>query len=71
MEALLLLLKIEKDAPINVKVVPASANNSAEAVLDENFKQTEEREFQLPSGSYNIFVTAGNGATGNMTINIK
>lgn len=62
---------LEKEASINVKVKPFNTDNNSEAVLDENFKQTEESEFELPSGNYNVFVTAEKGAKGNMTINVK
>ncbi len=56
---------------IQMKVIPSSVDYKAEAVLNESFKKTEEREFELPSGIYNIFITAGKEATGNMTINVK
>ena len=61
---------LEKEAAINVQV-KLSNTNDEEYVLDESFKQTEENEFELLSGSYNVFVTAKKGATGNMTINVK
>ena len=62
---------LEKEASIKVKATTRNSDNNEETVFDESFKQTEEREFELPSGSYNIFVTAEKSATGNMTINIK
>ena len=46
-------------------------NYNEEAVLDENFKENEKCEFDIPSGNYNIFITAEKGATGDMNINIK
>lgn len=62
---------LKKNVPIKVKVILSGTEDNAETVLDESFKQTEEREFNLPSGSYNIFVTAEKGATGSMIINVK
>lgn len=58
---------LEKDPSIKMKIT----KSETEVVLEENFKQTDEREFELPSGSYNIFITAEKGVTGNMTINVK
>ena len=62
---------LEKEAAINVQVKLSNTNDNEEYVLNESFKQTEENEFELLSGSYNVFVTAEKGATGNMTINVK
>ena len=62
---------LEKESSIKVKVIPSNTDYNAETILDENFKQNEEHEFELPPGSYNIFFTAEKGATGNMTINTK
>lgn len=62
---------LEKNSSIKIKVMTANADSRAETVLDESFKQTEEREFELPSGDYNVFVTSEKGVTGNMTINVK
>ena len=62
---------LKKESSIKVKATTHDTDNNEETAFDESFKQTEEREFELPSGSYNIFVTAEKGATGNMTINVK
>ena len=62
---------LEKKPSIKVKAITRYTEDGEETVFDESFKQTDEREFDLPSGSYNIFVTAEKGATGNMTINVR
>ena len=62
---------LEKESSIKVKVKSSETDSNTENVLDESFKQNEEREFELPSGSYNVFVTVEKPATGNMTINAK
>ena len=62
---------LEKKGSIKVQVTPSNTDNNAEAVLDETFKQEEQREFELPSGSYNIDFTTEKGTTGNMTVNVK
>ena len=62
---------LENESSINVKVIPSGTETDPEAVLNESFKQTEEREFEIPSGKYNVAVTTEKDATGSMTINIK
>lgn len=54
-----------------MKVKSSNADNNEEVVLDESFKQSEEREFELPSGDYNIIFTVEKVATGSMAININ
>ena len=62
---------LEKESSIKMKVKSSNADNNEEVVLDESFKQSEEREFELPSGDYNIIFTVEKVATGSMAININ
>ncbi len=66
-----IIAELEKENSINVKVISLNSEDNKETVLDEVFKQNEEREFELSSGNYRVIVTAEKGATGSMNINVK
>ena len=54
-----------------MEVIPSNIEYKTEIILEETLKGKESKEFQVPSGNYNIFFTAEKGTTGNVNISGK